>query len=48
MDLLRIGVAGVGHMGSYHVAALSEIVDANLVALINLGHSLFLAPRILS
>ena len=33
MDLLRIGVAGVGHMGSYHVAALSEIADANLVAL---------------
>ncbi|MEE9276172.1 MAG: Gfo/Idh/MocA family oxidoreductase [bacterium] len=32
MDSIRIGVVGVGHMGSYHVAALAELMDANLVA----------------
>lgn len=35
-DSLRVGVVGVGHMGSYHVAALSEILDANLVAVCDL------------
>ncbi len=33
MDFVRVGVAGVGHMGSYHLAALSELQEANLVAL---------------
>ncbi len=33
MDFVRVGVAGVGHMGSYHLAALSELLEANLVAL---------------
>lgn len=33
MDFLRVGVAGVGHMGSYHLAALSELQGASLVAL---------------
>lgn len=32
MTSLRIGVVGVGHMGSYHVAALSELMDVSLVA----------------
>ncbi len=35
MDLVRVGVAGVGHMGSYHLAALSELPEANLVALVD-------------
>lgn len=29
---VRVGVAGVGHMGAYHLAALSELPEANLVA----------------
>jgi predicted dehydrogenase len=33
MDELRVGVAGVGHMGSYHVAALGELVEVNLTAI---------------
>lgn len=33
MDLVRIGVVGVGHMGSYHLAALSELPEASLIAL---------------
>ncbi len=33
MEFVRVGVAGVGHMGSYHLAALSELPEANLVAL---------------
>lgn len=33
MDFVRLGVAGVGHMGSYHLAALSELPDVKLVAL---------------
>ncbi|MFP6869004.1 MAG: Gfo/Idh/MocA family oxidoreductase [Nitrospinota bacterium] len=33
MDELRVGVAGVGHMGSYHVVALGELVEANLAAI---------------
>ncbi len=32
MDSMRVGVVGVGHMGSYHVAALAELVDVNLAA----------------
>ena len=36
LDPLRVGVVGVGHMGSYHVAALSELLDANLVAVCDL------------
>ena len=36
LDSLRVGVVGVGHMGSYHVAALSELLDANLVAVCDL------------
>jgi predicted dehydrogenase len=39
MDPLRVGVAGVGHMGSYHVAALSEILDVNLAALADLDRA---------
>ena len=39
MDTIRIGVVGVGHMGSYHVAALSEILDANLVALADIDRN---------
>ena len=60
LDSLRVGVVGVGHMGSYHVAALSEILDANLVAVCDLvpsrvreladryGRSRLLTPLILS
>ena len=33
MEFVRVGVAGVGHMGSYHLAALSELQEANLVAI---------------
>ncbi len=36
LDSLRVGVVGVGHMGSYHVAALSELSDANLAAVCDL------------
>ncbi len=36
LDPLRVGVVGVGHMGSYHVAALSELLDANLAAVCDL------------
>ncbi len=36
MEPLRVGVVGVGHMGGYHVAALAEMVDANLVAVCDL------------
>ena len=25
LEPLRVGVVGVGHMGSYHVAAISEL-----------------------
>ena len=32
MDLVRVGVAGVGHMGSYHLAALSELVEHRVFA----------------
>ncbi|MEK6711299.1 MAG: Gfo/Idh/MocA family oxidoreductase [Nitrospinota bacterium] len=32
MDALRVGVVGAGHMGSYHVAALAELVDVRLTA----------------
>ncbi len=32
VDSLRVGVVGVGHMGNYHVVALSEILDADLAA----------------
>ena len=39
MDSIRIGVVGVGHMGSYHVAALAEILDANLVALADIDRN---------
>ncbi len=39
MDSLRVGVVGVGHMGSYHVAALSEIIDVNLAALADLDQA---------
>ena len=33
---LRVGVVGVGHMGSYHVAALSELLDYEIVAVCDL------------
>ena len=36
LDSLRVGVVGVGHMGSYHVAALSELLDVNLMAVCDL------------
>jgi predicted dehydrogenase len=39
MGVLRVGVAGVGHMGSYHVAALGELVDPNLAALADLDQT---------
>jgi predicted dehydrogenase len=32
MRNIRVGVAGVGHMGAYHMAALSELPEADLVA----------------
>ncbi len=32
MDSLQVGVVGCGHMGSYHIAALSDLLDANLSA----------------
>jgi len=35
---VRVGVVGVGHMGSYHVAALGELVDANLAAIADIDH----------
>lgn len=36
MDTLRVGVVGVGHMGSYHVAAISELMDVRLAAVADL------------
>ena len=36
LNSLRVGVVGVGHMGSYHVAALSELLDVNLAAVCDL------------
>ncbi|MDA0999567.1 MAG: Gfo/Idh/MocA family oxidoreductase [bacterium] len=30
MTSIRMGVVGVGHMGSYHVAALSELMDVDV------------------
>ncbi len=35
-DPLRVGVVGIGHMGSYHVAALSELLEAKLAAVCDL------------
>ena len=37
MDALRVGVVGAGHMGSYHVAALAELVDVRLTAVADLN-----------
>ena len=37
LDSLRVGVVGVGHMGSYHVAALSELSDVSLAAVCDLA-----------
>ena len=47
LDPLRVGVVGVGHMGSYHVAALSELLEANLAAVCDLdaGRAQELADR---
>lgn len=39
MSFVRVGVAGVGHMGSYHLAALSELSEASVVALADLDHA---------
>ncbi|MBI3127296.1 MAG: Gfo/Idh/MocA family oxidoreductase [Candidatus Tectomicrobia bacterium] len=36
MDALRVGIIGAGHMGSYHVAALAELMDARLTAVADL------------
>ncbi|MED5580143.1 MAG: Gfo/Idh/MocA family oxidoreductase [Nitrospinota bacterium] len=35
----RVGVVGVGHMGSYHVAALSELLDYEIVAVCDLNEN---------
>ena len=37
MDALRVGVVGAGHMGSYHVAALAELMDVRLTAVADLN-----------
>ncbi|MBI3025244.1 MAG: Gfo/Idh/MocA family oxidoreductase [Candidatus Tectomicrobia bacterium] len=36
MDAIRLGVVGAGHMGSYHVAAIAELVDVRLTAVADL------------
>jgi predicted dehydrogenase len=37
MDAIRLGVVGAGHMGSYHVAAIAELVDVRLTAVADLN-----------
>ena len=39
VDPLRVGVVGVGHMGNYHVVALSELLDADLAAVCEIGRA---------